>query len=74
MASNNANKAKIRIKLKVYREQLYYMAEALELIDDKLHGDSANEYVSDAIDNIDKARNMLSLAVGGLGTKKHKGE
>ena len=74
MASNNANKAKIRLKLKVYREQLYYMAEALELIDDKLHGESANEYVSDAIDNIDKARNMLSLAVEELETKKHKGE
>lgn len=74
MASNNANKAKIRIKLKVYREQLYYMAEALELIDDKLHSDSANEYVSDAINNIDKARNMLSLAVEELETKKHKGE
>ena len=70
VASNNANKAKIRIKLKVYREQLYYMAEALELIDDKLHGDSANEYVSDAINNIDKARNMLSLAVEELETKK----
>lgn len=70
MASNNANKAKIRIKLKVYREQLYYMAEALELIDDKLHGCSANEYVSDAIDHIDKARNMLSLAVEELETKK----
>ena len=50
------------------------MAEALELIDDKLHGDSANEYVSDAIDNIDKAQNMLSLAVEELETKKHKGE
>ena len=74
MASNNANKAKIRIKLKVYREQLYYMAEALEFIDDKLHGDSANDYVSDAIDHIDKARNMLSLAVEELETKKHKGE
>ena len=74
MASNNAKKAKIRLKLKVYREQLYYMAEALELIDDKLHGDSANEYVSDAINNIDKARNMLSLAVEELETKKHKGE
>lgn len=74
MASNRANKAKIRIKLKVYREQLYYMAEALELIDDKLHGESANEYVSDAIDNIDKARNMLSLAVEEFETKKHKGE
>ena len=74
MASNDANKAKIRIKLKVYREQLYYMAEALELIDDKLHGDSANEYVSDAINNIDKARNMLSLAVEELETKKYKGE
>lgn len=70
MASNKANKAKIRIKLKVYREQLYYMAEALELIDDKLHSDSANEYVSDAIDRIDKARNMLSLAVEELETKK----
>ena len=74
MASNNANKAKIRIKLKVYREQLYYMAEALELIDDKLRGDSANDYISDAIDNIDKARNMLSLAVEELETKKQKGE
>ncbi len=74
MASNNANKAKIRIKLKVYREQLYYMAEALELIDDKLHGESSNKYVSDAIDHIDKARNMLSLAVEELETKKHKGE
>lgn len=74
MASNNANKAKIRIKLKVYREQLYYMAEALEFIDDKLRGESANEYVSDAIGNIDKARNMLSLAVEELETKKHKGE
>lgn len=74
MALNNANKAKIRIKLKTYREQLYYMAEALELIDDKLHGDSANEYVSDAINNIDKARNMLFLAVEELETKKQKGE
>lgn len=77
MASNNANKAKIRLKLKVYREQLYYMAEALELIDDKLHGESANEYVSDAIDNIDnidKASNMLFLAVEELETKKPKGE
>lgn len=74
MALNSANKAKIRIKLKVYREQLYYMAEALEFIDDKLHGDSANEYVSDAIGNIDKARNMLYLAVEELETKKHKGE
>ena len=46
------------------------MAEALELIDDKLHGDSANEYVSNAIDHIDKARNMLSLAVEDLETKK----
>lgn len=46
------------------------MAEALELIDDKLHSDSANEYVSDAIDRIDKARNMLSLAVEELETKK----
>nr|DAX96657.1 MAG TPA: hypothetical protein [Caudoviricetes sp.] len=50
------------------------MAEALEFIDDKLRGDSANEYVSDAIDNIDKARNMLSLAVEELETKKRKGE
>lgn len=50
------------------------MAEALELIDDKLHGDSANEYVSDAIDHIDKARNMLSLAIEELETKKQKGE
>ena len=74
MAVNKANKAKIRIKLKVYREQLYYMAEALELIDDKLRGDSANEYVADTIGNIDKARNMLSLAVEELETKKHKGE
>lgn len=74
MASNKANKAKIRIKLKVYREQLYYMAEALEFIDDKLHGDSANEYIADAIGNIDKARNMLSLAVEELETKKYKGE
>ena len=74
MASNNANKAKIRIKLKVYREQLYYMAEALELIDDKLHGDSANEYISDAIDHVDKASNMLFLAVEELETKKHKEE
>lgn len=58
----------------MYREQLYYMAEALELIDDKLHGDSTNEYVADAIGNIDKARNMLSLAVDELETKKYKGE
>lgn len=50
------------------------MAEALELIDDKLRGDSANEYVSDAIDNIDKASNMLFLAVEELETKKQKGE
>ena len=50
------------------------MAEALELIDDKLRGDSANEYVSDAIDHIDKASNMLFLAVEELETKKHKGE
>ena len=50
------------------------MAEALELIDDKLCGDSANDYVSDAIGNIDKARNMLSLAVEELEAKKHKGE
>ena len=69
-----SNKAKIRLKLKVYREQLYYMADALELIDDKLRGDSANEYVANAIGNIDKARNMLSLAVEELETKKHKGE
>lgn len=74
MALNKANKAKIRIKLKVYGEHLYYMAEALELINDKLHGDSANEYVADAIGNIDKARNMLSLAVEELESKKHKGE
>lgn len=69
-----SNRAKIRLKLKIYSEQLYYMAEALELIDDKLHGDSANEYVADAIGNIDKARNMLFLAVEELETKKHKGE
>lgn len=50
------------------------MAEALELIDDNLHGESANEYVSDAIDHIDKARNMLSLATEELKAKKHKGE
>lgn len=74
MASNNANRAKIRLKLKHYSDELYYMVNALELIDDKLHGESANEYVSDAIDHIDKARNMLSLAVEELETKKHKGE
>lgn len=58
----------------MYREQLYYMAEALELIDDKLHGESANEYVANAIGCIDKARNMLLWATEELETKKHKGE
>lgn len=69
-----SNKAKIRLKLKVYREQLYYMAEALELIDDKLHGDSANEYVAGAIGYVDRASNMLFLAAEELGTKKQKEE
>ena len=69
-----SDRAKIKIKLKMYREQLYNMAEALEAIDDRLCGDSAKEYVEGAISHIDKASNTLFLASAELESNKHKGE
>lgn len=71
-----SNKAKIRLKLKTYSEQLYYMTDALKLMGDTLSGDSSRRpfYIANAIGHIEKASSMLSLAVEELETKKHKGE
>lgn len=71
-----SNKAKIRLKLKVYREQLYYIAEALEFIDETLHDGSATKsiYIASATGYIDKASSMLARAAKDLESKKQKEE
>lgn len=71
-----SNKAKIRLKLKTYSEQLYYMTDALKLMGDTLGGDSSRRpiYIANAIGHIEKASSMLSLAAQEIESKKQKGE
>lgn len=71
-----SNKAKIRLKLKTYSEQLYYMTDALKLMGDTLSGDSSRRpiYIANAIEHIEKASSMLSLAAQEIESKKQKGE
>lgn len=71
-----SNKAKIRLKLKTYSEQLYYMTDALKLMGDTLGGDSSRRpiYIANAIGHIEKASSMLARVAQDLETKKPKGE
>lgn len=71
-----SNKAKIRLKLKTYSEQLYYMTDALKLMGDTLSGDSSRRpiYIANAIGHIEKASSMLSLAAQEIESKKQKEE
>jgi hypothetical protein len=71
-----SNKAKIRLKLKTYREQLQHMVGVLEFIDETLHDGSATKsiYIASATGYIDKASSMLARAAQDLETKKQKGE
>lgn len=71
-----SNKAKIRLKLKTYSEQLYYMADALKLMSDTLRGENSRRpiYIANAIGHIEKASSMLSLAAQEIESKKQKEE
>ena len=71
-----SNKAKIRLKLKTYSEQLYYTADTLKLMGDMLSGESSRRpiYITNAIGHIEKASSMLSLAAQEIESKKQKGE
>lgn len=64
MASNNANKAKIRLKLKHYSDELYYMAEALKMMDEMLQNDGGTQsiYITNAMSHIGKASDSLYKA------------
>ena len=71
-----SNKAKIRLKLKIYREQLQHIAGVLEFIDETLHdgGTTKSIYIASATGYIDKASNMLARAIQDLESRKQKGE
>lgn len=71
-----SNKAKIRLKLKTYKDQLQHMAGLLEFIDETLHDGSTTKsiYIASATGYIDKASNMLAMAAKDLESKKQKGE
>lgn len=65
MASNNANKAKMRLKLKHYSDELYYMADALKMMDELLQRDDGTRsiYIANAMSHISKASDSLYKAV-----------
>ena len=61
MASNKANKAKIRLKLKHYSDELYYMVDALKKMDELLQRDTGTQsvYITNAMSHISKASDSL---------------
>lgn len=71
MASNKANKAKIRLKLKHYSDELYYMVDALKMMDDMLRDDNGTQpvYIANAMSHISKASDSLYKAVKDVESK-----
>lgn len=71
MASNNANKAKIRLKLKHYSDELYYMVDALKMMDEILQRDDGTQsvYIANAMSHIDKASDSLYKAAKDVESK-----
>lgn len=71
MASNKTNKAKIRLKLKHYSDELYYMVDALKKMDELLQRDSGTKsiYIANAISHIDKASDSLYKAAKDVESK-----
>lgn len=67
-----SNRAKVRLKLKTYKEQLQHMAGVLEFIDETLHDDNTTKsiYIASATGYIDKASKMLAMAAKDLESKK----
>lgn len=64
MASNKANKAKIRLKLKHYSDELYYMVDAPKMMDEMLQNDGGAQsvYITNAMSHISKASDSLYKA------------
>jgi len=71
VASNKTNKAKIRLKLKHYSDELYYMVDALKKMDELLQRDSGTKsiYIANAISHIDKASDSLYKAAKDVESK-----
>lgn len=71
MASNNANKAKIRLKLKHYSDELYYMVDALKKMDELLQRDGGTQsvYITNAMSHIGKASDSLWKAAKDIEAK-----
>lgn len=71
MASNNANKAKMRLKLKHYSDELYYMVDALKMMDEMLQRDDGTQsvYIANAMSHIDKASDSLHKAAKDIESK-----
>ena len=59
-----SNKAKIRMKLKHYSDELYYMVDALKKMDELLQRDTGTQsvYITNAMSHIDKASDSLYKA------------
>lgn len=64
MAANRVNKAKIRLKLKHYSDELYYMVDALKKMDELLQRDNGAQsvYITNAMSHISKASDSLYKA------------
>ena len=71
MASNNANRAKIRLKLKHYSDELYYMVDALKKMDEMLQDDSGTHsvYITNAMSHVSKASDSLYKAARDIEAK-----
>ena len=71
-----SNKAEIRLKIKMYKEQLQHIAGMLEFIDEMLHDDNTTKsiYIASATGYINKASSMLARAAQDLEAKKQKEE
>jgi hypothetical protein len=64
VASNKANKAKIRLKLKHYSDELYYMVDALKMMEEMLKDNNGTHpvYIANAMSHISKASDSLYKA------------
>lgn len=71
MASNNANKAKMRLKLKHYSDELYYMVDALKMMDEILQRDDGTQsvYIANAMSHASKASDSLYKAAKDIESK-----
>lgn len=71
MASNNANRAKIRLKLKHYSDELYYMVDELKMMDEMLQRNDGTQsvYIANAMSHINKAFDSLYKAAKDVESK-----